>query len=104
MTGPVRAVEMPALPADDAVIIFRTVKSGVSGRLVRLGSVAETILRRHAMPDAASQALGEALVLAGLLGSALLGPGSISIQTRTDGVVSVLYADCEAPARAHLRQ
>ena len=99
MTGTARASETPALPAEDAVIVFRTVKSGVSGRLVRLGAVAETILRRHALPELVSVALGESLVLAGLLGSALGANGSISIQTRTDGVVSVLYADCEAPGK-----
>jgi molecular chaperone Hsp33 len=87
------------LPTDDAVIIFRTVRSGVHGRLVRLGAVAEKILSNHAMPDAASEALGEALVLAALLGSALPGQGNISVQTRSDGVVSVVYADCEAPGK-----
>ena len=89
----------PTLPADDAVIIFRTVRSGVHGRLVRLGAVAEKILSTHAMPDPASEALGEALVLAALLGSALPGEGNIAVQTSTDGVVSVLYADCEAPGK-----
>ncbi len=88
-----------ALPADDAVIIFRTESSGVHGRLVRTGAVADQILRAHAMPDAASEALGEGLVLAALLGSALPGDGNISVQTRTNGVVSVLYADCEAPGK-----
>jgi molecular chaperone Hsp33 len=87
------------LPADDAVIIFRTVRSGVHGRLVRLGAVAEKILSSHAMPDAASEALGEALVLAALLGSALPAEGNIAVQTRTDGIVAVLYADCEAPGK-----
>jgi molecular chaperone Hsp33 len=89
----------PTLPADDAVIVFRTVRSGVHGRLVRLGAVAEKILSTHAMPDPASEALGEAVVLAALLGSALSGEGNISVQTRTDGIVSVLYADCEAPGK-----
>lgn len=87
------------LPADDAVIVFRTERSQVYGRLVRLGSVAEKILKPHTMPEAASVALGEALVLAALLGSALNDEGNISVQTRTDGVVSVVYADCQAPGK-----
>jgi molecular chaperone Hsp33 len=88
-----------SLPADDAVIVFRTVRSNVHGRLVRLGASADKILRPHAMPDAASEALGEALALAALLGSALQGEGNISVQTRTDGAVSVLFADCQAPGK-----
>jgi molecular chaperone Hsp33 len=86
-------------PADNSVITFRTERSGVHGRLVRLGSVADQILRAHAMPDAASGVLGEGLVLAALLGSALPGEGNISIQTRTGGAVPMLYADCEAPGK-----
>ena len=88
-----------ALPADDAVIIFRTENSGVHGRLVRMGAVVDQILSAHDMPDAASEALGEGLVLAALLGSVLTGTGSISVQTRTDGVVTVLYADCQVPGK-----
>jgi molecular chaperone Hsp33 len=88
-----------SLPPDDAVIIFRTERSDVHGRLVRLGAVADKVLSAHAMPEVASETLGEALVLAALLGSALPGDGNISVQTKTDGVVSVLYADCEAPGK-----
>ncbi len=98
MVDLIEPVALP-LPTDDVVIIFRTDKSRVHGRLVRIGSVAETILARHEMPDAASAALGEALALAALLGSALPAAGNISVQTRTTGPVSVLYADCDAPGR-----
>ena len=99
MTSPDRSKTVLPLLADDSVIIFRTEVSGVHGRLVRLGAVANKILSAHAMPDAASEALGEAVVLAALLGSALPGDGSISVQTGTDGVVSVLYAECKAPGK-----
>ena len=36
----------PALPADDLVLPFRTVKSDVIGRVVRLGTVVDTVLSR----------------------------------------------------------
>lgn len=99
MAGSARGDTVLTLPADDAVITFRTERSGVQGRLVRLGSVAEKILKAHALPEVAANALGEALALAGLLGSALPGKGNIAVQTRTNGVVPVLYADCEAPGK-----
>jgi molecular chaperone Hsp33 len=99
MKAPQRGEALLSLPADDAVVVFRTERSGVHGRLVRLGAVADQILRAHDMPGPASEALGEALVLAALLGSALPSEGNISVQTKTDGVVSVLYADCESPGK-----
>jgi molecular chaperone Hsp33 len=85
------------IPADDAVITFRTDKSAISGRLVRAGSTADTILSRHGNPEAVSIELGEALGLAALLGSALPGAGRINLQTRTDGAVTFLVADYDAP-------
>ncbi len=87
------------LPADDAVIVFRTERSGVHGRLVRLGAVAEKIIAMHGLPPAASAALGDAISLAALLGSALTSEGNISVQTKTDGAISVLYADCQQPGK-----
>jgi len=50
-----------AMPADDLLLPFQTVQSGVTGRIVRLGSVVDTILSRHAYPEPVSHALGEAL-------------------------------------------
>lgn len=87
------------LPADDCVISFRTDISGVQGRLVRLGPVSQAILAPHALPTEAAALLGEALVLAALAGSVLRDSGNIAVQTKTDGLVSVLYADCEAPGQ-----
>lgn len=88
-----------SLPADDCVIAFRTDVSGVRGRLVRLGSVSQHILAPHKLPDEAAALLGETIVLAALAGSALRDTGNIAVQTKTDGLVSVLYADCEAPGQ-----
>ena len=87
------------IPPDDAVITFRTVKSAISGRLVRLGAVADAILSRHANPAPVSVELGEALSLAALLGSALPREGRMTLQTRTDGAVTCLVADCDSPGR-----
>lgn len=86
-------------PADDLVITFRTQKSGARGRLVRLGSTLDTILTSHAMPEFASGALAEALSLAALFGSALPAEGGLNFQTRSNGAVSFLVADYEAPGR-----
>ena len=84
---------------DDVVLPFATQHNGVIGRLVRLGPVVDEILSRHAYPEAVSVALGEALVLTSLLGSALKFDGQLILQTKTDGPMSMLVSDYVAPGK-----
>ncbi len=80
---------------------FATRANGVSGRLVRLGPAVDTILSGHDYAAPVSTALGEALVLTGLLGSALKFAGQLILQTKTDGPLGMLVADYRVPG--HLR-
>jgi molecular chaperone Hsp33 len=89
--------KMPALPADNLVLPFRTVRSDVIGRVIRLGSVVDTILGRHAYPEPVSHALGEALALTGMLGSALKDDAKLILQTKSDGPLDFLVADFVQP-------
>jgi molecular chaperone Hsp33 len=89
--------EMPAAPGDDLVLPFRTVKSDVVGRVVRLGPVVHGILSRHAYPEPVSHALGEALALTAMLGSALKDEAKLILQTKTDGPLDFLVAHFEQP-------
>ncbi len=89
----------PAPAADDLVLPFSTDKSGIRGRLVRLGSTVDTILTRHDYPEAVSEALGQALALTAMLGQPLKPGGRLGLQTRTDGALKFLLADYEAPGR-----
>jgi molecular chaperone Hsp33 len=84
---------------DNLVLPFSTDKSGIRGRLVRMGSVVDTILSRHAYPDAVSEALGQAIALTAMLGQPLKPGGRLGLQTRTDGAIRFLLADYEAPGR-----
>lgn len=79
--------------ADDAIIPFQTVRSGVSGRIVRLGGAVDEALTRHDYPEPVSRILGEALVLAALLGSQIKFDGRLILQTRTDGPVGFLVVN-----------
>ena len=90
-----------ALPADNLVLPFRTLKSDVIGRVIRLGSVVDTILSRHAYPQPVSHALGEALVLTAMLGSALKDKekAKLILQTKSDGPLDFLVADFESPGK-----
>ncbi len=86
-----------ALPADDLVLPFRTVKSDVIGRVVRLGTAIDTVLSGHSYPEPVSYALGEALALTAMLGSALKTQGKFILQTKTDGALDFLVADYVSP-------
>ncbi len=94
-----QALPSQPLPPDNVVIVFRTDRSAVRGRLVRMGKSVDTIIRRHDMPTAASLALGQAVTLAALFGSVLPADGKIILQTRTNGAVSFIVADYDAPGR-----
>jgi molecular chaperone Hsp33 len=88
-----------APPADDLVLPFRTVRSDVIGRVIRLGSVVDLVLSRHAYPDPVSHALGEALALTAMLGTALKTEAKLILQTKTDGPLDFLVADFVAPGK-----
>ena len=84
-------------PADDMVLPFRAVKSGISGRLVRLGAVVDTVLGRHDYPEPVARILGEALVIAAMLGAALKFQSKLILQTKTDGPIDFMVVDFTAP-------
>jgi molecular chaperone Hsp33 len=86
-------------PSDDLVLPFRTVKSDVIGRVIRLGPVVDAILSRHAYPEPVSHALGEALALTAMLGSALKTGAKLILQTKTDGPLDFLVVHFEQPGQ-----
>jgi molecular chaperone Hsp33 len=88
-----------ALPQDDLVLPFRTVRSDVVGRVIRLGAAVDAVLSRHAYPEPVSHALGEALALTAMLGSALKVEAKLILQTKTDGALDLLVADFVAPGK-----
>jgi molecular chaperone Hsp33 len=84
---------------DDIVLPFRTERSGVIGRLVRLGPAVDSILSHHDVPEPVAQTLGEGVALTALLGTALKFDGKLIVQTKTDGILDFLVVNFEAPGR-----
>jgi len=82
---------------DDAVVPFTLDKLDTRGRTVRLGEALDTILTRHDYPAPVARLLGEAVVLASLIGSSLKFEGRFIMQTQTDGPVNLLVVDFDAP-------
>src|SRR3954471_11553125 len=95
--APVRAPS--SVPVDDAVLPFEVAELDLRGRLTRLGPALDDILTKHAYPAPVGKLLGEAIVLATLLGSALKFDGRFILQTQTDGPVSFLVVDFKSPDR-----
>ncbi|MDR3494592.1 MAG: Hsp33 family molecular chaperone [Ancalomicrobiaceae bacterium] len=93
MSRPPRAV------ADDHVLPFAVEALDVRGRIVRLGPVVDAILSRHDYPTHVAQVLAEAIALTALLGSSLKFDGRFTLQTKTDGPISMLVVDYSTPDR-----
>ena len=83
--------------ADDLLQPFQVDGLGVRGRLVRLGAAVDEVLERHHYPAPVSVMLGELLTLASVLAGALKFDGVLSLQTKSDGPVSMMVADFEVP-------
>src|SRR5579862_7261204 len=96
-TSPVRAPS--AVPVDDAVIPFEVNALDLRGRMTRLGPALDELLTKHDYPAPVGKLLGEAIVLTTLLGSSLKFEGRFILQTQTDGPVSFLIVDFQAPDR-----
>ena len=86
-----------SVSADDIVLPFGTVKSRVSGRIVRLGPSVDQVLAAHDYPDPVRATLGEALALTALLGHPLKPGGRLILQTKTDGPLGLLVVHYDAP-------
>ncbi|MEZ5930464.1 MAG: Hsp33 family molecular chaperone HslO [Alphaproteobacteria bacterium] len=80
--------------ADDIAKPFQLEQSALRGRLIRLGDTVDVVLTRHDYPPAVSRLLGEMFVLAATLAGGLKFKGTFSLQTRSDGPISLMVADC----------
>lgn len=78
---------------DDFIQTFQIEKSGLRGRIVRLGNVIDTMLARHNYPDPVARLTGEAALLALQLSSMLKYDGIFTLQAQGDGPVSMVVAD-----------
>lgn len=83
--------------ADDIILPFGTVRSRMSGRIVRLGPAVDRVLSAHDYPAEVSGILGEALALTALLGHPLKPGGRLILQTKTDGPLGFLVVHYDSP-------
>ncbi|HEV2512677.1 Hsp33 family molecular chaperone [Bosea sp. (in: a-proteobacteria)] len=87
----------PAGAPDDRVLPFAVPDLDVRGRVVRLGASLDQVLARHHYPEPVARVLAEAVALTVMLGTTLKGEGRFQLQTKSDGPVSMLVVDFNAP-------
>jgi len=82
---------------DDTILPFEVSALDLRGRIVRLGPAVDAILSNHDYPLPVAKLLGQAVVLAVMLGSALKFEGRFILQTQSDGPVRMLVVDFISP-------
>ncbi|MEO0817392.1 MAG: Hsp33 family molecular chaperone HslO [Pseudomonadota bacterium] len=79
---------------EDMVAPFQIEGEPVRGRIARLGtSSLDPILKRHDYDPELARLLGEALMLAALVGSAMKFQGKVMVQAEGNGPISLLVAE-----------
>lgn len=79
---------------EDMVAAFQIEGEPVRGRIARLGSASlDPILKRHDYDAELARLLGEALMLAALVGSAMKFEGKVMVQAEGNGPVSLMVAE-----------
>lgn len=78
---------------DDTVAVFQLENRQVRGRVTRLGETLDLILGAHDYPVAVARLLGEAVMIAVLVGDSLKFDGRLIVQANGDGPVRFVVAE-----------
>jgi molecular chaperone Hsp33 len=81
------------ISADDVVLPFQIDPFGTRGRVVRLGAVVDSIVKRHNYPPLVARTLAEMIAMAVALAATLKYDGVFTLQTKGDGPIRVMLAD-----------
>ncbi len=77
----------------DTCTAFHIDNGAFRGRFVRLNKVINTIIGKHGYPKPVSAVLGESTALAALLSSSIKYDGLFTLQTKSNGPVSMVVVD-----------
>ena len=81
------------LPDDSHIQTFHLEKANLRGRIVRLGTVLNDIIKPHNYPEAVEGLVAEAVTLSLLLGSMLKYEGTFILQAQGDDAVTRVVSD-----------
>ncbi len=80
-------------PIFDSCASFFIDNGAYQGRLIRLNPILDTILSKHRYPKPVAAVVAESTVLAAMLASTLKYDGLFTLQTKSDGAVSMVVVD-----------
>lgn len=80
-------------PNTDSIQVFAIEGLGIRGRFVRLGPALRAMINPHKLPGPVAKVMAETLALTATLASALKFDGLFTLQTQSDGPLSMLVAD-----------
>lgn len=83
---------------DDNIVPFALEEMDCRGREVSLGAALDQILTRHDYPEPVARLLGEAILLAALVGAGLKFEGKFILQTQSDGPIDMMVVDFASPS------
>jgi len=83
----------PLGEADDLVAAFQVDGHAARGRIVRMGAALEDIVSSHDHPPAVKRLVGEAVLLAALVGDSLKFDGRLIVQANGNGSVNFVVAE-----------
>jgi len=86
----------PGAADEDTVAVFQIDGQPVRGRVVRLGPAMEAMLGAHDYPEPVARLLGEAALIAVMIGDSLKFDGRLILQATGDGPLSFVVADYHA--------
>lgn len=78
---------------DDIVAAFQVEGRAVSGRILRFGPTLDLILSAHDYPEPVARILGEAVMVAALVGDALKFDGRLIVQASGNGPLNFVVAE-----------
>lgn len=82
---------------DDSVLPFQLDRSGIRGRVARLDSTLDQILKQHQYPDAIEALVAEMALLTALMGQAIKLRWKLSLQVRGKGPARLIATDYYGP-------
>ena len=97
----------------DTCVSFFLDNGAYQGRLIRMSSVLDTIIGKHCYPRPVAAVVAESTVLAAMLASTLKYEGLFTLQTQSNGAVSMVVVDvtsegkiraCASFDEEHLKQ
>ena len=84
---------------DDTILPFQLDGADVRGRVVRLDSVLEEVLRQHNYPAQVEALVAEAVLLTAMIGQTVKKRWRLSLQIRGNGPVRLIATDYYAPQK-----